>query len=307
MILENDVKALFEPGELRVIHTRMRNAAEHLRFPFARRNWRGQQGSFQGSGSGSSIDFQDHRAYALGDDIRHINWQAYARTGHYIIKLYREEVRPSVDLLVDMTGSMFLDVDKARRALELLYFSVENALRAEASLRIYLLEGLPRPRAWQTGQLLGYQLPAPVEDPAERPAAPVPLVEQLRSVPLRQGAMRIFLSDLLFPEPPAQVLSRLVAASGRALIFSPFTRAEAEPDWSGTLEFEDVESGRRRLQRAPAELVERYRKTYGRHFELWKDLGRNYDIPLARVAAQQEFMPSLQAEALRIGAIELCH
>jgi hypothetical protein len=307
MILEDDVKALLQPAQLRVIHNRMRGAAEHLRFPFARRVWRGQQGSFQGAGAGSSIDFQDHRPYALGDDIRHINWQAYARTGHYIIKLYREEVRPSVDLLVDLTGSMFLDAAKARRALELLYFAVENALRAEASLRIYLMEGQPRPRVWQTQQLLGYQLPPVEVDAAERPAAPVPLAEQLRSVPLRQGAMRIFLSDLLFPEPPAKVLARLVAANGRALVFAPFTKEEAEPGWEGTVEFEDVESGRKRLQRTPADLVDRYRKTYSRHFELWKEVARGYDIPLARVAAQMDFLPAMQVEALRIGAIELSH
>lgn len=309
--LDATVKPLLEPGELRAIHNRMRAAAEQLRFPLGRRVWRGQQGSFQGAGAGSSIDFQDHRAYAPGDDIRHINWQAYARTGHYIIKLYREEVRPSIDLLVDLTGSMFLDADKATRALEMLYFSVENALRAEASLRVFLLEGQASPRPWQLAQLLAYQLPQPPEgdgaQPTLAPAAHVSLADQLRAVPLRQGALRVFLSDLLFPEPPASVLARLVVANGRALVFAPYTRAEAEPDWSGTLEFEDVETGRKRLQRTPGELVERYRKTYTRHFELWKELARNYDIPLARVAGHGGIMAALQGEALRIGALELVH
>ena len=52
------------------------------------------QQPFSGSGTGSSLDFQDHRAYSPGDDPRHINWQAYARTGSYTMKLFREEVRP---------------------------------------------------------------------------------------------------------------------------------------------------------------------------------------------------------------------
>ncbi|MEJ6642028.1 MAG: DUF58 domain-containing protein [Akkermansiaceae bacterium] len=39
---------------------------------------------------GSALYFQDHRAYSPGDDPRHINWQAYARTGQYTMKLYRE-------------------------------------------------------------------------------------------------------------------------------------------------------------------------------------------------------------------------
>ncbi|MEM1296600.1 MAG: DUF58 domain-containing protein, partial [Verrucomicrobiota bacterium] len=91
--------------------------ADLFKLPLGKRTWRGMTGDFQGSGVGSSLDFQDHRAYAPGDDPRHINWQAYARSGNYTMKLYREEVRPLIDVIFDVSDSMFFEPTKKRRSL----------------------------------------------------------------------------------------------------------------------------------------------------------------------------------------------
>ncbi|NNM29809.1 MAG: DUF58 domain-containing protein, partial [Akkermansiaceae bacterium] len=122
------------PEELKACYTSASVCAEKLRLPLRSRVWKGQAGEFLGAGTGSSLDFQDHRSYVPGDDPRHINWQAYARTGHYSMKLYREEVRPVVDLVFDVSESMFFEPVKARRACELFYFLVESASRSGASL-----------------------------------------------------------------------------------------------------------------------------------------------------------------------------
>ena len=87
-----------------------------VRLPFRNRTWRGDGGNWQGAGVGSSIDFQDHRPYLPGDDPRYIDWQAYARTGVYSMKLYREEVSPRVDVALDVSASMFFDDEKRQRA-----------------------------------------------------------------------------------------------------------------------------------------------------------------------------------------------
>src|SRR5690606_7194204 len=86
---------------------------------------RRSNGNVPGNGAGSSIDFQDHRPYVPGDDPRHIDWQAYARSGHYTMKLYREEVRPLADLVLDASPSMFFDPEKRRRTMELAWFCLE--------------------------------------------------------------------------------------------------------------------------------------------------------------------------------------
>jgi hypothetical protein len=55
------------------------------------------------------------------------------------------------------------------------------------------------------------------------------------------------------------------------------------------------------------DLVDRYRKTYLRHFDMWKDVARGYDIPLARVPSAPPLIDALQLEALNSGAVELHH
>src|SRR3954470_615033 len=66
-------------------------------------------GSRLGRRAGSSIDFQDYREYQPGDDLRFIDWGIYARTDRLSIKLFREEVTPHLDLLIDGSRSMNLE------------------------------------------------------------------------------------------------------------------------------------------------------------------------------------------------------
>lgn len=55
---------------------------------------------------GSSVEFVEHRQYYPGDEIRHIDWRAYGKTGHYYVKEFEEETNLRAYLLVDCSGSM---------------------------------------------------------------------------------------------------------------------------------------------------------------------------------------------------------
>src|SRR5580704_10380167 len=68
----------------------------------------GWTGSRSGRRAGSSIDFQDYREYQPGDDLRFIDWGIYARSDRLAIKLFREEVTPHLDLVLDGSRSMGL-------------------------------------------------------------------------------------------------------------------------------------------------------------------------------------------------------
>ena len=75
--------------------------AEVYRLALGERRNRGPAGERLGKGTGASLEFQDRRVYAAGDDVRHLDWAAYARTDQMMVRLYREEVLPTVELLVD--------------------------------------------------------------------------------------------------------------------------------------------------------------------------------------------------------------
>ncbi len=55
---------------------------------------------------GFSVEFANHRPYAPGDDIRHIDWRVYAKADRFFIKEYEEETNMRVHLLLDCSGSM---------------------------------------------------------------------------------------------------------------------------------------------------------------------------------------------------------
>ena len=55
---------------------------------------------------GASVEFVEHRQYYPGDEIRHIDWRAYGKTGKYYIKEYEEETNLRAYLFLDCSGSM---------------------------------------------------------------------------------------------------------------------------------------------------------------------------------------------------------
>jgi uncharacterized protein (DUF58 family) len=251
-----------------------------------------------GVGSGSSIDFQDHRAYVPGDDPRYIDWQAYARSGHYTMKLYREEVSPRVDIVVDVSASMYLTPAKQRRTWELLYFAMESALQASASAACLAVSG----QAWQgvpLESLLRDQWTGAVTSDGAAEGSPT-----LRPLPLRQGALRVLISDLMFPTPPPSVLLPLRSRNGRAVLLSPFDPAEEDPPWDGNVELVDCETGRSRRQRVDRDVRSRYRQAYRRHLDGWRREARRFDVDLARVSSEGRLVDSLRTDALRSGAVE---
>jgi uncharacterized protein (DUF58 family) len=50
--------------------------------------------------------FAGHRAYAPGDDLRRLDWNAFARTGHLFVKLLEDDDRRATSILVDVSPSM---------------------------------------------------------------------------------------------------------------------------------------------------------------------------------------------------------
>ncbi len=55
---------------------------------------------------GLSVEFAGHRPYQPGDDVRHVDWQVWARSDRYDVRLYEEETRLRATLVVDCSGSM---------------------------------------------------------------------------------------------------------------------------------------------------------------------------------------------------------
>jgi uncharacterized protein (DUF58 family) len=55
---------------------------------------------------GFSVEFAQHRKYAQGDDLRHIDWKVYGRTDKHYVKQFLQESNMQLLLAVDTSRSM---------------------------------------------------------------------------------------------------------------------------------------------------------------------------------------------------------
>ena len=69
--------------------------------------FRGQlKGERRSLNRGASVEFADYRTYELGDDLRHIDWNVYARLDRLFLKLFNAEEDLPIHILIDNSSSM---------------------------------------------------------------------------------------------------------------------------------------------------------------------------------------------------------
>lgn len=220
----------------------------------------GLAGSTIGHRAGSSLEFRDHRSYEPGDDLRHIDWNAYARTDHLSVKLYREEVTPHLDVLLDGSRSMNLEgTKKAEAALALAAFFTAAATRAGYSHNLWQLTDRCRP------VVNGNRDPALWDgvdfDHRGSPSHQLPL--------LRPRATRVLISDLFWLEEPALLTRPFAERSAVSLVVQLLSRDDADPPTGRSVRLVDSETGEEREIHVDALVARRYREALARHQESW--------------------------------------
>jgi uncharacterized protein (DUF58 family) len=55
---------------------------------------------------GSSVEFAEHKEYRPGDELRHVDWKAYAKLDRYYVKQFEQESQLTVYLILDASASM---------------------------------------------------------------------------------------------------------------------------------------------------------------------------------------------------------
>jgi uncharacterized protein (DUF58 family) len=69
------------------------------------------QGLHRSPHHGASIEFAEHKAYAPGDDLRHLDWKVYARSDRDVIRKFEQETNLQATLVIDASASMAYGAD----------------------------------------------------------------------------------------------------------------------------------------------------------------------------------------------------
>ena len=73
------------------------------------------QGERRSKARGRSVEFEDYRQYVPGDDLRHIDWNVFARLDKFFIKVFQEEQDLALHVVLDASASM--DAGKPNKLL----------------------------------------------------------------------------------------------------------------------------------------------------------------------------------------------
>jgi uncharacterized protein (DUF58 family) len=158
---------------------------------------------------GFSQEFAEYRAYSPGDDLRHVDWNVFARTERAYLKKYRGETNSLLTVVLDASNSMkygshkVTKIDYARFvAASLFYLAIHNQRDAaglivfDDEVRNYIR---PSTRQGQVNRLLhGLEL----AEPRARTdfAKPIGHFQEF----LRRRGLVLVISD--FFEPPETVI-----------------------------------------------------------------------------------------------------
>jgi uncharacterized protein (DUF58 family) len=63
-------------------------------------------GLHRASVHGASVEFAEHKEYSPGDELRHVDWKAYAKLDRYYVKQFEQESQLLVYLVLDASASM---------------------------------------------------------------------------------------------------------------------------------------------------------------------------------------------------------
>ena len=194
---------------------------------------------------GGSAEFQEHRPYAPGDDLRRIDWAAYARTGEPVLKLFRAEEDVVVRVLIDASASLdFGEPSKHEAARRIAAAFGYMALAASERAQIVVAgEGVTREETPVRGRS---GLPALLRAiDAITPSGGTDLsraIDRLIQKNKRAG-MLLVVSDFLDGGPLAAALGRAVMAGHDVALVQVVAPEEIEPSYEGDWALEDAETG----------------------------------------------------------------
>jgi len=214
---------------------------------------------------GFSVEFEAHREYSPGDEIRRIDWKALGKFDKYFIKETEDETNLRAHLILDVSASMDYSSNgiskfaygsiltaslaylilKQQDAVGLVTFSdrIESFIPAKAK-RGYLIELL---------KALEGQTPS-------GETALGKILQEIAGKINRRGLV-ILVSDLL--DEPEEILEglRLFRFKGNdVIVFHLMDAAELDLPFEGNILFEDMEETRLRVTADPQAIRQVYRK-----------------------------------------------
>lgn len=239
---------------------------------------RGKLGDVRASSVGSSLELHDFRQYAPGDDLRHIDWNAVARTGELYLRVRQDEVSPRVEVLVDGSASMAISEEKAARAREIAAWVCTLARRGGLDPVVIATGTTVRKAGGPQTRALLEALDFEGREPFD--------VALRRAPPLLPCGLRVVVSDFLFESPPEPFAERLARGAAGLALVQVVDSEDLDPSGGAGARLTDAESGEVLERILTPQVVEQYLERFKAHVGLWQGAARRVRASWAQASAE---------------------
>jgi len=194
---------------------------------------------------GVGLDFADYRPYQQGDELSHIDWNLYARSGRRFIKLFQAESALTVSFLIDNSVSMCVGdpnkIDLAKQITTALSYTVLNN---SDQVQIYTCQKNLIPIFPLTHGLTQFdQLITEMNNIS--PASSSNLAACLQQfAQLNRPGLVILISDFFDHSTYQNVLTSLVGQKFEIALIQILSQEERKPDFIGEVQLTDIETGK---------------------------------------------------------------
>ena len=221
---------------------------------------------------GFSQEFAEYRAYSEGDDLRHVDWNVYARTDKCFLKRYRGETNTQLLLLLDVSASMaygshgVTKIDYARFvAASLCYMA--NLQRDAAGLILFKDEvDNYVPPSTRQGQLFRLLHAIEKAEPGARTDYSKPFIH-FQNFLHRRGVV-VVLSDFYEqPETIIRTVEPLRYHGNEVILFHVLDPQEIKPTFREPVLLVDMENSSEALEVSPEYARNEYRRKIDSHIE----------------------------------------
>ncbi len=195
---------------------------------------------------GQSVEFLQHREYAVGDDLRHIDWKVWAKQDRLYVKQFEEDTNMRCTLLVDASASMRYGsgaLDKFEYACTAAVSLAYLLLRQQDAVGCVAFDETIRsavPISSKRNHLQSVIGALSISEPREKTDLSVILRDVAESYP--QRGMMILISDLFTDRDGLFQGIRLLRQRGHdVMVFHVMDDDELDFPFTGPMRFEGLE------------------------------------------------------------------
>ena len=219
---------------------------------------------------GFSQEFAEYRMYSPGDDLRHVDWNVFARTERAYLKRYRGETNTKVTVLLDLSRSMSYGAkpNKLDYSRYLVSSLVYLAVQQRDAAGLILFDDEVRqfiPPSSRVGHLQKLLHAIESASPGAHTNFAKPFTQFLEFI--RQRGLVIVVSDFYAdPEIVINTIAPLRWKKNEVVLFHILDRQELEPRLATPSTMIDLESGEA-VEVTPEYLRTDYRLRIEQHIE----------------------------------------